>query len=301
MKQIIRRNMLFVPGNTPSLFKDIIFYKPDTVMFDLEDSISFEQKDAARQLTCRMINCFEYEKFDIETAVRINHWNTSFYSKDLEAVVNSKAQMIRLPKIETKEEVWKVVQDIEKIEKCIQRKDKIVLFCAIESAKGVLNAIEIAQASDRIVGIALGGVDYLFDLQAIRTEQRHELLFARQMLVHAARAAKIDVFDCIYGKVRDLVGLEKETKFAKELGFSGKSAIHPSQLDIIKKVFAPTKEEIENALKIINAYQIYLKKGQGVFMIDGQMIDRPFIEHARKLLIESKTPISLTLNDEIRK
>ncbi|PQP79749.1 citrate lyase subunit beta [Candidatus Phytoplasma phoenicium] len=301
MKQIIRRNMLFVPGNTPSLFKDIIFYKPDTVMFDLEDSISFEQKDAARQLTCRMINYFGYEKFDIETAVRINHWNTSFYSQDLEAVVNSKAQMIRLPKIETKEEIWKVVQDIEKIEKSIQRKDKIVLFCAIESAKGVLNAIEIAQASNRVVGIALGGVDYLFDLQATRTEQRHELLFARQMLVHAARAAKIDVFDCIYGKVRDLVGLEKETKFAKELGFSGKSAIHPSQLDIIKKVFAPTTEEIENALKIINAYQIHLQKGQGVFTIDGQMIDLPFVEHARKLLIESKIPISLSLNDEIRK
>ncbi|MFP7699621.1 MAG: HpcH/HpaI aldolase/citrate lyase family protein [Candidatus Phytoplasma pyri] len=284
--------MLFVPGNNAAFFKDVITYCPDNVMFDLEDSIHIDQKDAARQLTQKMINFFEYNKYGIETAVRINNWDTDFYQEDLEVIINSKVDMIRLPKVETKQDVLKVIADIEKIEKIINRSKKIILFCALESAKGILNAYEIATASERVVGIALGGVDYLFDLKATKTKNSHELLFARNMIVHAARAAKIDAFDCIYGNINDLEGLEKETKFAKELGFSGKSVIHPKQLSIIKKIFSPTNEEIQNALDILNAYQKHLKFGKGVFAFNGQMIDKPFLEHYRKLLIEANVQIS---------
>lgn len=287
-----RRTMLFVPGNNASLFKDVISYVPDTVMFDLEDSINVYQKDAARELTQKMINYFEYEQYGIETAVRINSWNTEFYKEDLEMIVSSKVKMIRLPKVETKQDVLKVICDIEKIEHKINRKEKIILFCAIESAKGVLNAYEIASASkERVVGIALGGVDYLFDLKASKTKTRHELLFARHMIVHAARAAKIDAFDCIYGNVHDLEGLQNETQFARELGFSGKSAIHPNQLPIIKKIFSPSSTEIQNALDILMSYQKHLKEGKGVFVFDGQMIDKPFLDHSKQILIASNIKV----------
>lgn len=280
----IRRNMLFVPGNNPALFKDIISFKPDTVMFDLEDSIHINEKDAARGLTRRMINFFDYSKYDIEVAVRINDWNSEFYVADLEAVVNSKADMIRLPKVESKDDVLKVVADIEAIENKINRKQPITLFCAIESAKGVLNAYEIACSSERVKGIALGGVDYLFDLKATKSIDRKELFFARSMILHAARAAKIDAFDVIYGNVNDIEGLKKEAQFVKELGFSGKSAIHPSQVKIINEIFSPSEKEVTEALNILNAYKKFKKESKGVFSINGQMVDKPIIENALRIL-----------------
>ncbi len=166
----------------------------------------------------------------------------------------------------------------------IGRKEKITLFCAIESAKGVLNAYNIATASSRVEGIALGGVDYLFDLKAVKTKDRHELLFARQMIVHAARAAKVDAFDCIFGNTNDLVGLEQEAQFVRELGFNGKSAIHPNQIEIINKIFSPSEKEIKEALKILTAYKEFTKEQKGVFAIDGQMIDKPFIDNAEIVL-----------------
>lgn len=280
----IRRNMLFVPGNNPGMFKDVIAFKPDTVMFDLEDSIHIEEKDAARQLTKRMIDLFDYNQYGIETAVRINGWDTEFYQEDLATIVRSKVNMIRLPKVESKADVLKVIQDIEKIEQEIGRKTKVTLFCALESAKGVLNAYEIASASSRVEGIALGGVDYLFDLKALKTPDRHELLFARQMIIHAARAAKVDAFDCIFGNPNDLAGLAVEAQFVRELGFNGKSAIHPRQIAVINQVFSPNEKEINNALKILTAYKDFTKAKKGVFTIDGQMIDKPFIDNAEIVL-----------------
>lgn len=289
-----RKTMLFVPGNTPSLFKDVISYEIDTVMFDLEDSISVEEKDSARELTKNMINFFNYNQYNIEVAVRINHFDTIFYEEDLKVMVSeSKTNILRLPKIETKEDVLKIISDIEKLEKQFNRKEEIKLFCALESAKGILNAYEIATSSKRVVGIALGGVDYLLNLQAVKTNSRHELLFARQMIVHAARAANIDAFDCIYSNVQDLKGLAQETQFAKELGFNGKSAIHPNQLPIINNIFTPNKKEIFESLKILHAYKEHQQSNKGVFSIEGQMIDKPVIQHAENILMRAniKNPL----------
>ncbi|MDO8064224.1 HpcH/HpaI aldolase/citrate lyase family protein [Candidatus Phytoplasma bonamiae] len=191
-----RKTMLFVPGNNPALFKDVISYQVDSVIFDLEDAIAVEEKDAARELTRNMISFLDYHRFNIETMVRINAFDTPFYQKDLEAMVtNEKLDAIRLPKVESKLEVLRVIKDIENIESKYNKSSKIVIFCAIESAKGVLNALEIASSSSRVVGIALGGVDYMLNLQATKTINRHELFFARQMILHAARAVDIDAID----------------------------------------------------------------------------------------------------------
>ncbi|MDV3205171.1 MAG: CoA ester lyase [Weeping tea tree witches'-broom phytoplasma] len=280
-----RKTMLFVPGNNPALFKDIISYNLDSVIFDLEDSISIQEKDAARELTKRMINFFNYNKYNIETVVRINHFDTVFYADDLKTIVtDSKADAIRLPKTESKKDVLKVIHDIEEIEQKMNKNKRIALFCAIESAQGVLNAYEIASASPRVVGIALGGVDYMLNLQATKTITRHELLFARQMILHAARATNIDAIDCIYDNVKDLQGLEQESLIVKELGFNGKSAIHPIQLPIINRIFTPNSREIEDSLKILNLYRKYRHNNKGVFAIEGKMIDKPVIQNAENIL-----------------
>ncbi|KXT29167.1 hpcH/HpaI aldolase/citrate lyase family protein [Candidatus Phytoplasma oryzae] len=290
-----RKTMLFIPGNKASLFKDIISYDMDTAMFDLEDSISLEEKDAARELTKNMINFFDYNRYNIEVCVRINHFDTSFYKDDLNEIVGfSKTNLIRLPKIETKDDIFKIIKDIEEIEKKTNRQQKIKLFCALESAKGILNAYEIAISSPRIIGIALGGVDYLLDLNASKTQEGNELLFARHMIVHAARAAKIDSFDCIYNHINDVEGLKKEAQFVKDLGFSGKTAIHPNQLPIINEIFTPNEKEINEALKILKIYKEHKKNNNnGVFAINGKMIDKPVLENAENILSKAnvKNPL----------
>ncbi|MDV3166358.1 MAG: CoA ester lyase ['Waltheria sp.' little leaf phytoplasma] len=282
---------LSVSGNNPALFKDVISYQVDSVIFDLEDAIAVEEKDAARELTRNMISFLDYHRFNIETMVRINAFDTSFYQKDLEAMVtNEKLDAIRLPKVESKLEVLRVIQDIESIEAKYNKSSKIVIFCAIESAKGVLNALEIALSSSRVVGIALGGVDYMLNLQATKTINRHELFFARQMILHAARTAEIDAIDCIYDNVSDLEGLEKEATLAKEMGFNGKSAIHPDQLPILNRVFKPSDQEIQEALKILTLYKKYRLQNQGVFAIDGKMIDKPVIKYSENILQKANVP-----------
>ncbi|MCL8210078.1 HpcH/HpaI aldolase/citrate lyase family protein [Spiroplasma attinicola] len=286
-----RRSALFVPGNNPGMFKDVIAYHPDIVIFDLEDAISPKEKDAARELTKRMLNFFNYQEYNIETAVRINHFDTEFYYQDLKAIVNSNVDIIRLPKVETKTEVLKCIADIEMIEKSINRTKPVLLFCAIESAKGVLNAYEIASADKRVVAIALGGFDYVLDLNATKSSDRKELLFGRNMVLHAARAAKIDAFDSVFGDINDLAGLKKETEFIKELGFTGKSAIHPNQVPIINQIFTPNEKEIADALAIITAYQKHQKTNKGVFTVNGKMVDKPIIEKAEKLLLLAEIKI----------
>ncbi|MDV3165487.1 MAG: aldolase/citrate lyase family protein [Candidatus Phytoplasma australasiaticum] len=187
-----RKTMLFIPGNNPALFKDVISYQVDSVIFDLEDAIAIEEKDAARELTRNMISFLDYHRFNIETMVRINAFDTPFYQRDLEAMVtNEKLDAIRLPKVESKLEVLRVIKDIENIEAKYNKPSKIVIFCAIESAKGVLNALEIASSSSRVVGIALGGVDYMLNLQATKTINRHELFF--NMVIYCYSPNKADV------------------------------------------------------------------------------------------------------------
>ncbi|MDV3146955.1 MAG: CoA ester lyase [Sweet potato little leaf phytoplasma] len=280
-----RKTMLFIPGNNPALFKDVISYQVDSVIFDLEDAIAIEEKDAARELTRNMISFLDYHRFNIETMVRINAFDTPFYQRDLEAMVtNEKLDAIRLPKVESKLEVLRVIKDIENIEAKYNKPSKIVIFCAIESAKGVLNALEIASSSSRVVGIALGGVDYMLNLQATKTINRHELFFARQMILHAARSVDIDAIDCIYDNVSDLEGLEKEAILVKEMGFNGKSAIHPDRLPILNRIFQPSDKEIQEALKILTLYKKYRSQNQGVFAIDGKMIDKPVIKYAENIL-----------------
>lgn len=279
-----RRHMLFVPSNSPSLYRDVIIYRPHTVMFDLEDAIAFNEKDSARQLFFQMLKTFNYHQFNIEVAVRVNDINSIWFNNDVEVAVAANVDMIRLPKIESKDEILKAISVIEKYEKLNKSAKITLLFIAIESAKGVLNAFEIASSSKRIVGIALGGMDYLLDLKATKLEQRLELLYARQHLIHVARALKINVFDCVYPNINDDQGFIEEFTFIKKLGFDGKSVIHPQQIQLINKICQPTMAEITNAVNLVKAFNESVKKGVAVFQYQGQMIDKPIVDKAQEII-----------------
>lgn len=287
MQEKLRRTMMFVPGNNPGMIKDAYIYNCDCIMFDLEDSVSYAEKDAARSLVFHALSTIDYG--DKELVVRVNALNTSIGLDDLEAMVRARVDVIRLPKTETAEDIVFCDAQVERIEKTIGIPvGTTKLMAAIESAEGVLNAPQIAKASTRLIGIALGAEDYVTDLKTNRSPEGIELLFARCMILQAARAAGISALDTVFSDVNDEEGLIAEAKHIKQLGFDGKSVINPRQIQPIIEVFTPTLKEIQKAKAVMEAIAQANKRGSGVISLNGKMIDRPIVLRAERVLSLAK-------------
>lgn len=292
----LRRSMLFVPGSNTAMVCNAYVYKPDTVMFDLEDSVALAEKDSARLMVYHALKHFAYQ--DIETCVRVNPLDSPYGLLDLEAVVRAGTDIVRLAKTDTVQNVLDMEAAIEKIEKKVGRTKKTLLLAAIESAEGVVNAVDIARCSDRLMGIALGAEDYVRDLRTQRTKEGHELAGARSQILLAARAAKIQAFDSVFSDVRDKEGFVAEVKKIKNLGFDGKSLINPNQIYILHNEYAPTEKEIEWAFEVIEAADHAEKNGLGVVSIDGRMVDAPIIARAKLTLDLARTSGLIGVDDE---
>ena len=273
---------MFVPGNNPGLMQDAFIYGPDSIMLDLEDSVTMAEKDAARLLVHNALKTIDYG--NTEMVVRINPLNTAYGKKDVEAVVKAGVHVIRMPKTETAEEVREVEREIERVEKEIGCLGRTKIMAAIESTLGIVNAYEIAVASERMMGIALGAEDYCANLKTQRSPEGTELLFARQQIVVAARAAGIDALDTVYSNLNDMETFRKEVELIKQLGFDGKSIINPRQIEIVNEVFAPTEKAIEKAKTIIAAIKEAEKRGSGVIAVNGKMVDRPVVIRAQRTI-----------------
>ncbi|MGD1822538.1 MAG: aldolase/citrate lyase family protein [Pleomorphochaeta sp.] len=283
MSDRLRRTMMFVPGNNPGMVKDAYIYKCDSIMFDLEDSVALMEKDAARYLVYNSLRAIDYG--DKELVVRINDPRTDCGKKDIKAMVASKIDVIRLPKTESVEDVIICEKEIEKAEEEFGiEKGTIKMMAAIESAIGVLNARDIAFSSKRLIAIALGAEDYVTDLKTKRYDDGVELMFARSMLLHAARAAKIDALDTVYSDLSNEEGFIREVKLIKKLGFDGKSIINPRQIEPIVEIFTPTQQEIEKALDIMDAIEEAHKRKSGVISLNGKMIDNPIVLRAERTI-----------------
>lgn len=278
----LRRTMMFVPGNNPGMMADAHIYGPDSIMLDLEDSVTMAEKDTARLLVYNALKSIDYG--DTEMVVRINPLNTPYGKKDIEAVVKAGVHVIRMPKTETAEEVVEVEREIERVEKEIGCLGRTQIMAAIESTLGVVNAYAIATASKRMMGIALGAEDYSANLKTQRTPGGEELRLARETIVVAARAAGIDALDTVYSNLNDMETFRKEVEFIKTLGFDGKSIINPRQIEVVNEVFAPSEKAIEKARTIIAAIKEAEKKGSGVIAVNGKMVDRPVVIRAQRTI-----------------
>ena len=284
---------MFVPGNNPGMMQDAFIYSPDSIMLDLEDSVTMAEKDAARLLVYNALKTIDYGT--TEMVVRINPLNTPYGKKDVEAMVKAGVDVIRMPKTETADEVREVEAEILKWEEELGCVGRTKIMAAIESALGIVNAYPIATASKRMMGIALGAEDYCANLKTQRTSGDNpnfglELLLARQTIVVAARAAGIDALDTVYSNLDDMETFRREVELIKTLGFDGKSIINPRQIEIVNEVFAPKQKDIEKALKIIAAIKEAEQKGSGVIAVNGKMVDRPVViraEHTINLAIAS--------------
>lgn len=282
MKQKLRRSMLFVPGSNTGMVCNAFIYKPDTVMFDLEDSVALSEKDSARMMVFQALKHFTYK--DIETAVRVNPLDTPFGILDLEAVIRAGVDIVRLPKTDTVQDVLDMEAEIERIEKSIGTTKKTMLLAAIESALGVVSAVDIARCSPRLMGIALGAEDFVRDLRTQRTKEGQELMAARNQILLAARAAKISAFDSVFSDVKDKEGFMHEVHYIKGLGFDGKSLINPMQIPWLHNAFAPTQKDITWAMEVIEAAKDATVRGLGVVSIDGKMVDAPIIARAQWII-----------------
>ncbi|KRL05364.1 citrate (pro-3S)-lyase subunit beta [Liquorilactobacillus oeni] len=291
----LRRTMMFVPGNNPAMVKDAGIYGADSIMFDLEDAVSMTEKDAARTLVYEALSTVDYG--NAELVVRINGLDTPYYENDIKAMVKAKVDVIRLPKTENANMIKKLEQLVEKAEKEFGvPAGSIHLMAAIESAKGVLNAYEIACASKRMIGLALSAEDYTTDMKTHRYPDGAELEFARNMVLHAARAAGIAAFDTVFTNMDDPEGFYRETKHIHQLGFDGKSLVNPRQIEMVNKVYEPTRKEIENALNVMDAIKEANEKGSGVISMNGQMVDRPVVLRAQRVVQLAKA--AHLLNEE---
>lgn len=298
----LRRSMLFVPGNNPGVIKDVHIYRPDSVMFDLEDAIAVTEKDSARFLVYNMLKKMGplYKKLNIETVVRINALDTEYGVEDLEFIVRAMPDVIRIPKTDTAKDVLDVEAHIERIEKEAGIPvGTTKLMVAIESPLGALNAYEIATSSKRLIGMAIGGEDYVTNLKTNRSPEGVELFTGRGLIVMAARAAGIDVLDSVYSDINNDEGFLKEATMIKQMGFSGKSLIHPKQIELIHRVYTPSDAEIKKAKRIVDATREALEQNKGVFTVGGKMVDKPIIERAQNVLRLAKAAgIKLEGDDE---
>jgi len=278
----LRRTMMFVPGNNPAMMQDAFIYGPDSIMLDLEDSVTMAEKDAARLLVHNALKTIDYGT--TEMVVRINPLSTPYGRKDVEAVVKAGVDVIRMPKTETAEEVKELEREIEKVETELGCVGRTQIMAAIESALGIVNAYEIATASKRMMGIALGAEDYSANLKTQRTPGGAELLLARETIVVAARAAGIDALDTVYSNLNDMETFRREVELIKTLGFDGKSIINPRQIEVVNEVFAPKEKDIVKAQTILAAIKEAEAKGSGVISVNGKMVDRPVVLRAQRTI-----------------
>lgn len=278
----LRRSMLFLPGSNAAMLSTAFVYKPDSIMFDLEDAVSLREKDSARILVFHALQLPMYR--DIETVVRINPLNTPFGLKDLQAAVRGGADVIRLPKTDSPDDIYQLENEVARIEEsCGRSVGSTRLMAAIESAVGVINAVAIARSSPRLMGIALAAFDYVMDMQTERGDGT-ELFYARNAVLHAARAAGIDAFDVVYSDINDEAGFLREVDLIRRMGFNGKSLINPRQIELLHNAYAPTQEDVDYAVRVIAAAEEGERAGLGVISLNGKMIDAPIINHARIVL-----------------
>ncbi|MEM4781543.1 MAG: CoA ester lyase [Halalkalicoccus sp.] len=266
-----RRSVLFTPGDRPELLRKAPRYGSDVLVFDLEDAVSPERKAEARKAVAEALSDPAFDP-DGEVCVRV----TPEFEADLTVLENARLDSLMLPKV-TGPATVEAVDEAAR-----EYGDRLPVLALIESATGVLAAPAIA-AHDATDALVFGAEDLAADVGATRTPEGTEVLYARERVVIAASAADCEAIDTVYTDIEDRAGLAAETRFAIELGYDGKMAIHPEQVKPINDAFTPDPEEIAWAQKVLDAAERAENENRGVFRVDGEMIDAPLIAQAERI------------------
>jgi citrate lyase subunit beta / citryl-CoA lyase len=279
----LRRSLLYVPGNMPGMLQNIPVFDSDGVMIDLEDAVPLAEKDSARVLARNFLQTFQSRSTEI--FVRINALDTKYALHDLREVLPAKPDGIRLPKADEPEVVERLDTLLTEFEEKLGLEIGFFsIMPSIESAVGVLNCVNTAKASRRLVALAFGAEDYTASMEIQRSRAGDELLGARMQIVWAAKAAGLQAIDSIFADASDMDGLREETELVKRLGFTGKSLVNPRQIPVVHEVFRPKPDEIEHALEVLEAIKKAREMGTGVISLRGKMVDAPVVKRAARTI-----------------
>jgi len=280
---LLLRTMLFVPGNNMRMLHKAGTLDADAIIIDLEDAVPMEDKETARVFVREGIETVGKEESMV--FVRVNGLATGLASQDLEESVCEGLDGIVLPKAESSKDILDAEAILEKIEKQKGlRVGSIIIVPILETAKGVLNAAEVAVASKRVAGLSFGAVDFTRDLGVSLSKEGVELSYPRAYVALAARAAGIPAIDTVFIDIMDREGLIRDSKAAKQLGFRGKLLIHPNQIQPVNEVFSPTQQEVEYCKKVVAAFKEAQARGAGAISLDGKMIDYANYRQAEDVL-----------------
>jgi len=267
-----RRALLFMPGDDRRKIEKGIATKPDCVIMDMEDGVAANRKAEARAAIVAALN--ELDFGSAEKIVRINALDSGLAEAELAVVVPAKPDALLVPKIESPDQVAWVHRHIP---------DDLPLLIMIETAKAMVNLKEVA-AAPGITALVFGAEDLIASVGGIRTRSNHEVQYARSAVAIYAAANGLQALDMVFVDLQDEAGLRAESRAALELGYVGKTAIHPRQIAPIIETFTPTAEEVDRAQRIVRAYNEQVASGTGAFAFEGKMVDMPIVRAAQAIL-----------------
>ena len=281
------RSVVFVPGNRPNMLERALNFAADVIMVDLEDSVPLAEKVNARELAREWVP--KLRRQGRRVMVRVNSLDTGLTYDDLAAVIGPDLSGISIGKAES---VWHL-RDADQIITALEsaaglEAGHVKLIPWIENARAIMSAREMASASPRIVALAFGAEDYTDDMGVQRTDTGEEVWFARSLVAVAARAANVGSLDSPFVQFRDAEALRRDAQVARQMGFTGKFAIHPDQIDIINQAFSPSPEEVEYARQVVAAWDKAEAEGRGSVALEGRMIDVPVVKRAQNLLANAE-------------
>jgi citrate lyase subunit beta / citryl-CoA lyase len=273
-----RRSLLYMPASNPRALAKARTLAADGLIIDLEDAVAPDAKESARAIVAAALAEGRYG--GRELVLRVNALDTPWGHADLAAVATMPIEAVLLPKVESPERVTLTVSLLD----ALGAPESLMLWCMLETPRGILYAREIAAASPRLAALVLGTSDLTKDLHALATQNRLPLITSLGIAVLAARAYGLVILDGVYLDLADDEGLTASCRQGRELGFDGKTLIHPKQIAAANTAFAPTRDEIEWSRRIIAAHAEAAAAGKGVVLVDGRLIENLHVENARRLL-----------------
>jgi len=278
-----RRALLYMPGDDRRKIEKSTTLGVDSVCMDMEDGVAMNKKAEARAVIAQAMKELDFGAS--ERCIRINSIGSGMEKYDLAAALTTNPDAIVVPKIESAEQVKWVSDHIETHELASNKNIGTVrLLVGVETAKGILNLKEIAEADKRLEAIIFGGEDYAASVGAVRTREATELLYARQATVTACAANDLQAIDIVFIDFKDPDGLRAEAEQGAGFGFSGKQIIHPNQVPVVQEAFTPSDAAIEYARRIVESFESSQREGKGAYALDGKMIDMPLLKNAQKVL-----------------
>ncbi|WP_199849506.1 CoA ester lyase [Blastococcus sp. Marseille-P5729] len=273
-----RRSVLYMPSANARALEKAKTLPADAIIFDLEDAVAPDAKEAAREAACIAVQSGEYG--NRELTIRINGMDTQWHADDMKAAAAAGPDGIVVPKVGSAEEVRQLVAAME----AAGAPEKTKLWAMVETPAAMLSCLEIASASDRLAVLVMGTNDLAKELYASHVPGRGPLLTGLGLCLLAARAAGKVILDGVYNDVKNAEGFEAECRQGQEMGFDGKTLIHPSQVEPCNDVFAPSEQEVADSEEIVRVWEETLAAGKGVATVNGRMIENLHVENARRIL-----------------